>query len=429
MVSEQLKEELYYLSMASTPSEIITIWKLFDEVNKDKSLIISLNNYANKIYPNELQSAICTSDSHFIPYFETDRLYFLDNILLKEMDGNNHYNVTFPIDYSVMLDTNYSSYINNFVNNDNHFIGHNVSNEVYTSFDILLRHDYNFDHMFYIIENYINSLRSIELENSNLLTDIRQNLASLELFKNIDKNSYVNKGLIQYRITKEDAYKNADHIINEIYTSFGGKEMMEQIFLNYHKSMVLLLIGILAIRFDTKDVLPKKMDNLFNYSDTVLGLYLDREMVIACKYFSHPQDIQIINKINKGMSAEKLYKSIENIAWDFTVPRIMEFFSITIREGRFFIPFFLSNDFNLRCLLRQYKVKGLIYSKEKLNLVPIPSIYTEDYFKSKGYIVDTSYFSSVSQYKRNKIYRNNQENGFNIIKDEFKKLTYIMNCK
>ncbi len=429
MTEEILREEIYYLSNAASPSEVIKIWNQYKETNNGKSLIISLDNYTKSIYPKELNKILNLPDSHFVQYFESDKLYFLDNELLSEMISKGHQDVFFPIDYSVMLDTNYSSYINNFVNNKDHYLGDNISNDVYKSLDFLLRYDFNFDHLFYIIENFKLSIQSNTKEPSDPLTDLRQNLTSLELFKNIDKNTYISAGKVQYKISQKEASQNADDIIQLYYSSCGGIEMMERIFLNIHKGIVLFLIGLIRIRFETKSILSCKMKKMFEYIDNVLGIYLEREMIVACKYLSNPHEIKIINKINKGMSKDKLYKNIENIAWDFTIPRIMEFFSMTLNdEGRFFIPFFLTNDFNLRYLLRLHKVKGLIYNSKDTHFIPISSINTEEYFNTNGCNVDSSFFSDESQIKRNNIYKNNKENGFIRIKEEFEKLAKVMNC-
>lgn len=427
MINEIIKEGLYYLTKVTTPSEVFDVWHLMREVTKNKCLIISLNDYNKNVYPKELIRVINSNDTHFIPYFESDRLYFIDDDLLLEMHNRRPYDFKFKLDYSVMLDTNYSSYIHKFVNND----WSDLRNEVFSTIDILIRQNFHFDYFFYMIENYKNSFCSSELDNivslKNKQINLYQNLVSLELFKSIDTEEYRDNGTIKYKITKQEAYLNVDGIFRDMFNSAKGKETMEM-FLNMHKSMVLFLIGVIRIRFQSKTSLQNKIKELFEYIDKILGYYPEREMVIAHKYFLDSKNVKIINKINKGMKEETLYSSIENIAWDFTVPRILEFFLENEGEGRYFIPFFLSNDKNLRELLRLYRVKGVLYSKTEGKLIPISNPNSREYFNEYVNDID-SYFTNKAISMRKEKFEYNRTTKFEVIKGEFSRLVDVMECK
>lgn len=427
MVDERLNNGLYHLSKATTPRDVSYAWHLMGEAKNDKCVIISLDNYDKSVYPKELNRLINSNDSAFMPYFESDKLYFIDDELLSEMSDNKSYDVQFPIDYSVMLDTNYSSYIHAFVSND--WTG--MSNDVFNVIDILIRENFHFDYFFYMIENYNNSFCSFEANDTTAIQNkqakLYLNLVSLELFKNIDTEEYCNNRTLKYNISEQEVYLIVDGIFSDMYNSIKGKEIMEM-FLIMHKSMILILIGVLRIRFESKSNSQNKIQELFEYIDNVVGYYPEREMIIAHKYFSNPRNVQIINKINKGMNEEKLHKSIENIAWDFTVPRIMELFLETIGEGRYFIPFFLSNDRNLRELLRLYKVKGVIFNKGGNKLIPISGFNSREYFKECNVDID-SYFTSEAISRRNKKFECNKKTEFRAINEEFSKLVKVMECK
>lgn len=261
----------------------------------------------------------------------------------------------------------------------------------------------------------------------NKQANLYQNLVSLELFKSIDTAEYRDKGTIKYKVSEHEAYLNVDEIFSDMFNSVKRRETMEMFLLN-HKSMVLFLVGVIKIRFQSKSSLQHKINELFEYINQVLGYYPEREMVIAYKHFLDSKNVKIINKINKGMKEETLYKNIENIAWDFTVPRIMKFFLEHIGEGRYFIPFFLSNDKNLRELLRLYNVKGVLYSKIESKLIPISNPNSREYFKEYIDNID-SYFTSEAIITRNEKFEYNRETEFRAIKVEFSKLVKVMDCK
>lgn len=430
MVSDMFQRGLYSLSHATVPNEAHSAWWLMGETKKDKYAIISLEGYNKNIYSKSLDKLINLVDSPFVPYFESGKLYFLDNELVNEMYKNAPHDVTFPIDYSVMLDTNYSSYIQTFVDSKD---WSSMGNDVFNTIDILIREDFNYDYLFYMIENYKNSFCNSNSDNvtsdQERKAGLYQNLVSLELFKNIDKKEYCSKGIVKYNISKQESYMIVDGIFNDMFISSRGKEMMD-IFLNIHKAMVLFLIGVLRIRFQSKSNSEYKIRELFEYTNDTLGMYLEREMIVAHKYFIKPTDVPILNRLNKGMNKNKLFKNIENIAWDFTSPRIMEFFLRLRGEGRYLIPLFLTNDRNLRNLLRLYKVKGVIFNKDGTGLIPISSMNSQEYFEEyKCNVNFEEFFNEESTKKRNFKIEFNKLSKFKCIDDEFAKLVNIMECK
>jgi hypothetical protein len=184
-------------------------------------------------------------------------------------------------------------------------------------------------------------------------------------------------------------------------------------------------LGILQIKFSDKSNISSKLRKLFEYSHKVIGVYFERELMIAHKYFCKAENVKILAKINKGMKTENLYKIIENIAWDFTVPRIMEFFLTRIGEGRFFIPFFLTNDFRLRELLKLFSVKGIVYNTKKGFFLPISDENTFDYYKRHDVDVE-QYFTDEAKIERQGVYKRNCENEFIIVEEEYQKLLNIL---
>ncbi|XOK61176.1 hypothetical protein ACJ7K1_32655 [Paenibacillus elgii] len=424
MVDERIKQGLYSLSIATSASEVVETWLMMGESTEDKSSIISLDNYHRNVYPFELNKLINNTDSHFIPYFETDKLYFIDDELLIETVNNGEKDTTFSLDYSIMLDTNYASYIHKFVSRD----WSTLNNEIFITIDLLIRNNFNYDHIFYMIENYKNSFANIEGEDETVIREKKAklylNLVSLELFKSINREVYINTGKIQYEITENEAQLQADQIFNGIFNSTYAPAAMDH-FLVIQRYMVLFIIGVLQIKFESKTTGHKKVQKLFDFSTNVIGIYFDREFVIAHKYFTSQGAVKILNKINKGMNPKKVLQLIENIAWDFSVPRIMERQLVNGGEGRYFIPFFLSNDLNLRELLRLFKVKGIMYSKSNDFFIPFTKIVTQEYFEAHNCNVE-AYFTEEALARRAATYKSNKDSLPQVIEREFEKLTGIL---
>lgn len=422
--SRYFGEGLYGLSQASEPNELFEAWAIMNNSN-DTTGIFSLDNYHKSGYPSGIKKLIESENSHIIPYFSTDKLYFIENDLIKEMIMNGSSDTTFKVDYSIMLDTNYASYIDNFVTNNG---WSTMTNEVFQSIDILIRGGHHYDYLFYMIENYKNSFKLEGEEDESIRKDKRaklyKNLVSLELFKSIDQKQYLESGTLSYTISETEAFILADQIFNGTFNASSIEEIMG-IFKNIHQCMTLLLIGILISKFENKAGVPKKIDNLFKFINDELGIYYEREFIVAHQYFLNSKNVNMLNKINKGMNTEKLFRQIENIAWDFSVPRIMEYFLKRGGEGRFFIPFFLTNDFNLRQLLSLFKVKGVIFDKIGDLFIPLPIFNTSDYFKEHKCNIEM-YFTDDIKQKREAVYQKNLKENFSIIKEKFEMLVHIL---
>ncbi|MBW9234370.1 hypothetical protein JQK62_19305, partial [Leptospira santarosai] len=100
-----------------------------------------------------------SNDTDFLPYFNSDNIFFLDTEIVRAMSNNSR--VQIPYDYSIMLDTNYTSYIVTFLKK---FNASNFSeSSIYKTLDVLLKNDFNYDYTFYLIENYKNLFSSGEV--------------------------------------------------------------------------------------------------------------------------------------------------------------------------------------------------------------------------------------------------------------------------
>ncbi|MGG0664866.1 hypothetical protein ABE042_12215 [Viridibacillus arvi] len=414
---------LYYLSKAKNPLDVLEAWNFKDSTFNNTSAIVCLENYKNNFFSEEFIKTVYFEDNDFISYFQSEKLYFINDEIIKSIFFTG--NVDIPIDYSIMFDSNYASYISFFVNNDMS----RLNNEAFTTISLLLNENFQYDYRFYLLENSKNIDLNKEFDIDyfkKVHNDIFRNITNLELFKSIDSKLFKDKILLKYTITTEEAENNAEELINDIYCSELGRTYLKEMSF-MRKEMTLFLIGVFKIHFSSKKDAKKKIVELFDYMDKKVGIYFEREALVAYKYFKQQSEIKIFSKLQRNMNTSNLLSIINNISWDFTAPRFMEYFMRYEKEGKFFIPFLLTHDLGLKEVIKLFNVKGVI-SDESYGFIPISSINTKEYYENKNCKINFEvYFSKEKQKDREIRMNKNREEIDTIITEECNELITILN--
>ncbi|MGG3622254.1 hypothetical protein ABES25_01575 [Bacillus gobiensis] len=257
---------------------------------------------------------------------------------------------------------------------------------------------------------------------------VYENLYYSELFKSINHGKYINGNKIEFMISENEAKQKTDELINIFYKN-NNKDVL-RMFIDMHQSITLLLIGIWQIQFSSKASAKNKMKKLFEFVKHKVGIYYERELVIALKYFEDTKSVGMLNKINKGGNQEGLLGKIENIAWDFLVPRVIEFQINVNKEKSFFIPLFLSHDKKLKDLIRLFKIKGILLHKETNEFIPISELNTTKFFEEKGLLECLEMLKTDEVIEeRSRVRKKNTDNNFEVINNELRKLTQILDNK
>ncbi|HHT7064693.1 TPA: hypothetical protein ACTZ2L_001145 [Bacillus cereus] len=215
----ELGEFLYNLVHSEKPSEYILQWGMYNRITKDYRLIAVSKEYdKDAVYPKGLVNILNQKDTDFVPYFMSEKLFFLDTTIIQSMLQNS--SVQIQYDYSIMLDTNYTSYIETFLKD---FNKPNFSEgSIYKTLDTLLRNKFNYDYTYYLIENYKNLFSSGEkkftISDSSHIA-LYENLYYLELFKSINHKEYINSNKIEFMISENEAKQKTDELINIIYNN------------------------------------------------------------------------------------------------------------------------------------------------------------------------------------------------------------------
>lgn len=412
---------------AKGPLDIILQWEINNEIMKDYMLIATSEKYhKNLIYPENLDIILGQKNTDFVSYFMSEKIFFLDNNILEMMLKNSSIDILY--DYSIMLDTNYTSYIEMFLKKFN--ISKFKETSIFRTIDSLLKNNFNYDYTFYLLENYKNLFFSgkqiFTVSNPNHLA-LYENLYHLELFKNINHQIYINSNNIEFMISENEAKQRTDDLVNNLYSSTNKDEL--RLFIDMHQNITLILIGIWQIKFSSKASPKNKMKMLFEFVINKVGIYFERELIIAFKYFENSQSVGMLNKINVGGKQKDLLERIENIAWDFMVPRIMEFHINLNKEKSFFIPFFLSHDKKLKELIKLFNIRGILLHKGNNEYIPISDLNATQFFKERGLLECLERLKSEKvMTKRAKIREENINTNFEIINTEIEKLAQLLDC-
>ncbi|WP_076419409.1 hypothetical protein [Colwellia sp. UCD-KL20] len=392
---EEFHDCILNLSVANSTPSAIQAWSLLQGRHENLKCLIALDNYERQNLPPAIKKYTRDSTSHLIPYFYSENIYFLSDQILFDMHFKEE--AAFEFDYTLMFDTNIASYINRLIRGEG--LG-TVQNKMLSLVDDLLRDDLNFDHIFYLVENVKNILKIIEKNSSSPLKfwklldkQFRQNMVSLQLFRSIDCKQYKKTLNPIPQFSYLESVRRAVNYSFDFYCSKNGRAVLDGLVL-LQRTFLLILINMIKVNVSSNKQSRAKIQAHFEFIQTNVGVYLDRELVIAHKYFSKPSELPILKKIHKGCKKKRLLKLLDNIAWDMMAPRFMEKLIANMHEDKFFLPFFLTFDSGLKDLLNLYPVKGCIYNSESKNLIPIPKDNSYDYFESAGCLREIEFIQS-----------------------------------
>ncbi|WP_221074755.1 hypothetical protein [Agarivorans aestuarii] len=390
------------MSIADKPDDVRKAWANLKGQYPNLSSVIRLDDYDRNVLPQSVKKYTTKSDNYLVPYFKSDKLYFIDDEMVKNMfiKGTN----VFPIDHSVMMDSNICSYIDSLVRGKP--LG-TVGSKLLPIIDDLLRDGLNFDFLFYMIENIKNILPSANFSANSKLEfwmslniNFRKNLVSLHYFSSIDSKEYRKTLRPNFLLTYRQCARRAIDATFGLYMTSEGRSYLSQ-FADFQRVVLLSLIGMLRINFSSNKNGRNKMLEFFDFMHNKVGIYMEREAILAHEYFCDSKSLPILKKIQKGGNKRKLLKKLDNIAWDMITPRLMErLMSSGLGGGTdYFIPIFMTFDDDLKHMLESFQVKLVAYEKNSGAFLSIPEYNSADYFEDAGLKNCTDYFFSETKKK------------------------------
>lgn len=418
------------LSIAKEPAEVFKVWSKLNGQYPSLSSVVHLDDYERNVLPDFINKYIKKPNNYLVPFFKSDKLYFIDDNMINDMSvkGTN----IFPIDHSIMMDSNICSYIDRLVRGKS--LG-TVGTKLLPIIDDLLRDGLNFDFLFYMVENIKHVLPIAELSEKNKLKfwkslniNFRKNLVSLHYFSSIDSKEYSRTLRPDFLLSYRQSARRAIDSTFSLYMSDEGYNYIFQ-FANLQRLVLLSLIGMLRINFSSNKNGRNKMHEYFDFMHEKTGVYMEREAILAHQYFCNSNTLPIIRKIHKKGSKKKLLKKLDNIAWDMITPRVMErLMSSGLGSSMdYFIPIFMTFDEDLKHMLESFQVKLIVYEKKGGGLLSIPEYNSEMYFKEAGLEDCTKHFFSENK-KQERRNRNlyDRKTILPIILNEYRKLRKAM---
>lgn len=418
------------LSDSESPDDILKAWLNLEGLHPELSAITGLTKYERELSPRTRIIDSPVYKKNLVHYFTKNNLYFISDEIIKDTIVKKE--VKIPVDYTLAFDTNLSSYIKTIVQGGS--LGNDQA-EIIKILDQLLVDDVNFDHLFYLTENtkkvYIKAhfLKGDATPFkfwSKLNKNFRWNLVSLELFRGIDCKKYkISPSGPESIFSFSDAVRNCVMYTYKFYATKHGKLRTEQT-LKFQRIILLCLIAMYRIQFSSKKGAKKKIDEYFNFVQNVVGIYFDREAIVAHKYFTDRNSVPFLSQVNVGTMPKSFLKTLDNIAWDMAAPRFMEELITSDGEAKFMAPFFVSFDKDLVSMLNDFPIKSVVINSQSRALIPIPEVNTNDYFVEHGCesIVNRFFSYEASEQRRNNHLKDLKEINFAIL-GEYRELRRV----
>ncbi|ELH0894229.1 hypothetical protein Q9887_001098 [Vibrio fluvialis] len=428
---EEFIECATHFSEAKTPYDVAKSWALLQGKFPELSGITHLDNYDRTVLPPCIKKYTRKPLDYITPYFVSNSLYFIDDEMIRNIfqKETNH----FPIDYTVMFDTNMASYINRLVRGEP--VGE-VQEKLLKLVDELLRDDLNYDFLFYLVENIKTVLPKADFEAPSKLKfwlslnrDFRDNLCSLHLFASIDSKGYKKTLNPRLTISYRQAVRNA---IDSAYDFYFVKRKSIDEYMLLQRVLLLNLIGMVRIQEESNKKERNKMKVYLEFLHNTVGMYIDREAIVAHKYFISRDNLPILRKVHKGCEVKGLIRQLDNIAWDMVAPRIMEklIYSGFGSEGQYFIPMFLSFDNALKKMLNMHPIKSAIYNRKTGYVISFPVQSSQEYFKEHNLDRDLDWICSDALKEERKLRgSHSRRSAFKAIFKEYKALIKVLDTK
>lgn len=282
--------------------------------------------------------------------FKTDRILVLDPDTVLEMESGQS---TYPIDYSISLDTNAMSYLIPHMAGKR---GGGIPADFLEVFEFIARPDVYVDPIPYLTENLSN------LADGKSADKIFENFKAYEILRTIDADWLKSKGEVQSTVTEHELAKSAQQLLSKMYMDIGDDAAMNGIKFR-HQYMYACLIKMAAIQLKSPSAgIGKKMSAFMEFCHLGLATMSLREVAVARAYFTSGFKLKFFGKIQKN-SSNDILELLRNMAWDMWHVRQMEQ-SITLKpakQARYFFPALLTFDHKFIEIMDLYPLKGCAF--------------------------------------------------------------------
>lgn len=281
--------------------------------------------------------------------FNTPSVLVLDVDTVREMATGD---ATYPIDYSISLDTQALSYLEPYMNGG---VRGGIPKDFAEVFAFIARNDVFVDPIPYTLEN----LHNLNQGNSN--DEIFRRLKGYEVLRTLDQQRLRDKNEIRSTLTDSELTTRAQVLISQMFRDRDNSALMTP--LNFRHQLMysqLLKMALIQLRNPSGNI-DRKIIEFAEFQDAEIGTMGAREMVLARAYFERGQDLTFFGKIQK--KRDDIFKQLDGMAWDLWHVRQLEQ-AMTFKpslSARYFFPALLTFDQRFIEVMDLYPLKACAF--------------------------------------------------------------------
>ena len=350
-----MKEEYLLINELVQAEDILEAFNFYYkniESVKDFEIILSRKKSINTM-PIPLKTKNIDDKAYLRNFFKYSGIFFLDEKTVIEMMKGEKVNINY--DYSVSLDSNMISYLDRSVKRK----FSKVPDEFLDAIIYLIKEDINFDALEYLMENYKAAKEKRK--------EIKENLISYQILKNIDEEALFNYRLIIPNISMKEIIEKTEEEYQSWLKILENKEF--KIIIKLYNLCYLLLLKMCQIQLQHKNKsLENKLEMFLEFMQEDLGVLCVKELLIANLYFQKGNNMSFFRKIQKG--SKKILVDLKNMSWDLFHIRRIEQNRLFFNDNSYYIPLFFTFDKGLMELIDITKLSALVYNKKDKSITP-----------------------------------------------------------
>lgn len=390
-ISTETQAIINDITSQSTPHEMLSLWSAHREKLQGIRLLTQVDDYNSTLLPAKVRKKTFEGQSHAFmqEFYNNEKLLVISNEILDAHSVSK--TIALPIDYSLLLDSNYVGSIDLFIRGESTGSNHAALTK---SLHYIRSNNINCDALPYLLENAEHATERI--------TDIKRTFAnflrSTSAKPKHDKISTPDD--LVFGISEKESINEAERRL----LSFYGNQNFIKNTIDRQKIDFYIVLSMIHIEHFIKGTLEEKFSKFARIMHMEIGRISLRDLAIAYKYFKNNNSIFILSNIKKSIiKTRDSIKTIRNISWDFHFFRLMETWASDTSRGAFFIPMFVTLDKRLANLNEIYPIKYSVFHNAERIMYSTPQQQITEYIsdkKCKQTLAD--YFDSISIEQRSK---------------------------
>jgi hypothetical protein len=292
--------------------------------------------------------------------FSDEHVTVLDPETIKLMHSGK---ATYPIDYSISLDTNAFSYLRPYVTGNTRFL----PNDFVEVFDFIARDDVHVDGLPYLFEN----LGGANLKDEKKAAHVFDSLKAYEVLRTIDGEWLRKHGEVRSKLGNAALIKRAQESMSRLYSNLEDSFTMQSLHDRFNYIYVnLLQLALIQLQRKTWST-DRKLEAYIEFCHTQLATISIRDMVLGREYFKRGQNLKFFGRIQSGHP--DLLNSLKNMAWDLFHIRQLES-AMTMRpdaNARYFFPALLTFDQDLVEIMDLCPLNAIAFTSDEADIMPM----------------------------------------------------------